>query len=72
MPLRKEMTKPSVHALPLLQEDMGVCMSQLSTVMEELGRLKALSTRLEMLEQSRPEMQNQADQEHDDGKEGRD
>ncbi|KAK8388283.1 hypothetical protein O3P69_020344 [Scylla paramamosain] len=48
-----------------LKEDMGVCMSQLSTVMEELGRLKTFNTRLDMLEQSRPEMQNQADQEHD-------
>lgn len=48
-----------------LKEDMGVCMSQLSTVMEELGRLKTFNTRLERLEQSSPEMQNQADQEHD-------
>ncbi|MPC09753.1 hypothetical protein E2C01_002371 [Portunus trituberculatus] len=54
----------------LVTENMGVCMSQLSTVMEELGRLKTFSTRLEMLEQTRPEMQNQADQEHD-GKAGR-
>ena len=53
-----------------LQENMGVCMSQLSTVMEELGRLKTFNSRLEMLEQDHPELRDQADQEHD-GETGR-
>lgn len=48
-----------------LKEDMGVCMSQLSTVMEELSRLKTFNARLEVLEQDRPELRDQADQEHD-------
>ncbi|KAG0715001.1 Snaclec crotocetin-1 [Chionoecetes opilio] len=46
-----------------LKDDMGICMTQLSTVMEELGRLKTLSSRLESLEQARPELRDQADQE---------
>lgn len=44
-------------------------MSQLSTVMEELSRLKTFNARLEVLEQDRPELRDQADQEHD-GKRG--
>lgn len=40
-------------------------MSQLSTVMEELSRLKTFNSRLEVLEQARPELRDQADQEHD-------
>ncbi|XP_050700931.1 uncharacterized protein LOC126987732 [Eriocheir sinensis] len=47
-----------------LKEDMQVCMSQLTTVMEELGRLKTVNARLEFLEQSRPELLEQGDQEH--------
>lgn len=50
--------------LSSLQEDMQVCMSQLTTVMEELGRMKTFNARLEMLEQSRPELLEQGDQEH--------
>lgn len=46
-----------------------MCMSQLSTVMEELGRMKTFNARLELLEQSRPELLEQGDQEH--GKAGR-
>ncbi|XP_042212839.1 C-type lectin BjL-like, partial [Homarus americanus] len=47
-----------------LQDDMQTCKAQMTTVMEELGRLKAINSRVEVLEEARPDLGQQDDQEH--------
>lgn len=46
---------------------MVTCRAQLGTVMEELERMKNIDSRLEVLEQGRPDLAQQGDQEHGEG-----
>lgn len=47
-----------------LKDEMVTCRAQLGTVMEELERMKNIDSRLEVLEQGRPDLAQQDDQEH--------